>query len=321
MKKYIFLLILILNIFNLFAYDKQAYKALLSGGKKFENVDLSNTKIKNIDLSDVVFVNVNLSGSCFKNSMLTKVKFDSCNLSGSKFYDVVFDNALFLNKSTLKYCIFERIIFDTSEINGAIMANTKILNSCFTSSKIYNVNMDSSELESVNFSACTLENIDLRAAKLELVKIYETTQLCSGISFDQAHLSRCSFLGQAQRSSVIGSNFYGATIANSYFVNLNFDNCKNLDKISDAPRSLFDNIFSINAADLDTFAKSLKNHGAKFNREWLKDKDYWDQFEAHHAKAFFAQLFPKLLGLTVATGISCVCPAVSPFAYGVALRM
>ena len=35
MKKYIFSLILILNMFNLFAYDKQAYKALLAGCKKF----------------------------------------------------------------------------------------------------------------------------------------------------------------------------------------------------------------------------------------------------------------------------------------------
>ncbi|MFA6534868.1 MAG: pentapeptide repeat-containing protein [Candidatus Babeliales bacterium] len=224
MKKYIFSLILILNIANLFAYDQQVYKELLAGGKKFENADLSKAKIENMDLSDVTFANVNLTGAFFHNSMLTNVTFDSCNLSTVTYCDLVFNNSKILNNSNLTSCIFAKVIFDSSEISNSLMPNAKLLETDFMVSRLCNINMDSSEWDTVNFSGCTLENINFRAAKLDLVKIYETVQIGNGLIFDQTSFSRCCLLGRNEKSSVTSANFFGTIFKNSYFLNLNFDN-------------------------------------------------------------------------------------------------
>lgn len=314
MKKYIFSLILILNIANLFAYDQQAYKELLAGGKKFENADLSKAKIKNMDLSDVAFINVNLSGAFFHNSMLTNVTFDSCNLSKATYCDVVFNNSKILNNSNLTYCIFAKVIFDSSEISNSFMPNAKLLETDFMISRFCNINMDSSEFDTVNFSGCTLENINFRAAKLELVKIYETVQIGKGLIFDQTSFSRCCLLGINEKSSVIGTNFFGTIFKNSYFLNLNFDSCTNLDQVSWATKSLFSNISSTNPKDLEAFAKKLKANGAKVNGEWITDKEYWDKFDTHYCKKFFANLWPSLAYLVAFTAVGSFCPPLAPVA-------
>ncbi len=312
--KNVFSLILILNAANLFAYDQQTYKELLAGGKRFANADLSKAKIENMDLSDVTFVNVNLTDACFHNSMLTNVTFDSCNLSGSIFYDMVFNNSKILNKSNLAHSIFEKVIFDSSEINNSSMAHVKLSETDLVAARIYNVDMYNTKLESVNFSACTLEHINFRAAKLELVRIYETTQIGTDLIFDQATLSQCCFLGQKERSSVIGGDFFGTTIMHSYFVNLNFDNCTRLDQVGDATKSLFDNISSISPNDLRIFAERLKFKEAKVNGEWTKDKDYWSKFESHYCKQFFAALWPSVAYLGTFAFVGLVCPAAAPIA-------
>ena len=314
MKKYIFPFILILNAASLFAYDQQAYKELLAGGKRFENVDLSKAIIENTDLSDITFVNVNLTDAHFNNSMLTNVTFDSCNLLHSKYDDVVFNNCKILNKSNLMHSSFKKVIFDSSEITDSSMADASLLEIDFMASRIYNVDMYNTELEAVNFSACTLEHIIFRTAKLELVRIYETAQIGSDLIFDQTSLSRCCFLGQKERSSVIGSNFFGTIIMHSYFVNLNFDNCTNLDTVSWATRSLFDNISSISPRDMEIFSKKLKANGAKVNGDWTTDKEYWSNFDSHYCEQFFAVLWPSVAYLGTLVGVGLFCPAAAPIA-------
>lgn len=311
MKKNIFSLILIFNIANLFAYDQQIYKALLAGSKRFENVDLSKARIENMDLSDVTFVNVNLVGALFNNSMLTNVTFDSCNLSNSTFYDVIFNNSKFLNNSNLTSCIFAKVIFDASEINDSIMAEAKLLGTDFMSSRIYNVNMYNARWKTVNFSACVLENIDLKTAQLEFINIYDTAQICSGFIFDQTIFSHSCFLGRKERSSIIASNFYGTIMLKCYFVNLNFDNCTNLNQVGSAEKSLFDNISTINPKDLDIFAKKLKDNGARVNGDWTTNKEYWDKFDSHELEKFFAQLWPNLAGLAGGAAVGFFFPPAS----------
>lgn len=137
----------------------------------FENLTLSEARLKFIGFNDVLFKNCRFEELFFEDSSFSKVRFENCKFSAVKIERCPLKSVLFKDCDARYLSLIESgltaVRFDCSRFPDAYLYNCRLKNTEFSDCDLTRLENENTRLYNLDFSSCKLKGMRVRVEDLK----------------------------------------------------------------------------------------------------------------------------------------------------------
>ncbi|MDQ1235850.1 uncharacterized protein YjbI with pentapeptide repeats [Paenibacillus sp. SORGH_AS306] len=148
-----------------FTIDRQEAQRVSFDKTIFEHVDMIESHLAEIELTDVIFDQCDLSNIPFPRSFVHRTEFRNCKLIGTDFAQSRLQNVRFTD------CVADYSVFRFSQFKRVLFENCSLLGADYCSSVFNSVFFEQCQLDTAMLSGTSLDTVDLSTCDFTSLQI------------------------------------------------------------------------------------------------------------------------------------------------------